>query len=620
MSTPPVKKACDACHRRKVRCSGGQPCNNCGQATLHCTYLAVPQKKGPKGSRAKVISEIRGTQQQSSPPRPTSNHATNPFVFDFNSPPTSPPSARRPALLSQDTMEICVDFFFVKMCTTAWILDRQTLSDLITSRFADDAEVYCLAASLCAFVMVQPGMNLAVAPGSHYEGEPPENRYGYANMLLDDIIRVRKSVDYIGSPTLSSVQISFFLFSCYFTLEKQNMCWFHLREAATLAQIMGMHEEASYLTLDPIESIYRRRTYWLLLVTERAYALERHRPLSLHATIELPDARGTAEEESISGFLHLISLFRCIDDEFMALWNKAKSQCTASWFSQLQQRLSNALPSTPETTESQIADIKVTLHWLRIMVWQLSITNGCLSSSSLDLSLTFKFPIQVARDLIQDVANISLDAMEVHGIGLIEKLFDVACTLTDVISCVPLEPAATTPEDETPLAYLNQLLNLISQLRSGASRYLPLLLTKVFENLPNMAPPIGPMPLSIKQGYAGASDNVPTPIPPKGLQIPLSAGLGSFGRPMTGVVTVQHLQAQQRPAYNDQALNLPAYSSSSQESETTMTPSPMGTPPMPSGPPGNVVVQLHSQLPLPPVPRSVPTVVGAAVHLHDYPG
>lgn len=519
MSTPPVKKACDACHRRKVRCTGEQPCANCAQTNLQCTYLAIPQKKGPKGSRAKVISQIRDTQQHSNPSQSS--------PFDFNSPPTSPYS-RSPAILSMQTIEVCVDFFFTNMYTTAWILNRGSLLDSVASQLAADPETYCLTASLCAFVMVQPGTNLAVAEGSHYRGRPPQNRYGYAAMLLDDIVRVRKSIDYTESPSLTCVQTSFFLFSCYFTLERQNVCWFHLREAVTLAQIMGMHEESSYATGDPVENMYKRRTYWLLLVTERAYALERHRPLSIHPTIELPTPQEPHEEEVITGFLYLISLFRCIDDEFMALWNKAKLSCSIAWLAQLQQQLTDALPADLKTTESQAADVRITLHWLRIMVWQLSITNGFLSSTSYHPCMTFKYPIEVAKDLVQDIRNLSMASMEVHGIGLIEKLFDVACTLTDVIACVPLTPPADSVE-EAPIECLNAFLNLISQLRGGSSRYLPLLLAKVSEALPNMAPPVSPAQMSIKQGYAGASDDTPTPSPPQTMQYIAALGLDSAG-------------------------------------------------------------------------------------------
>ena len=81
----------------------------------------------------------------------------------------------------------------------------------------------------------------------------------------------------------------------------------------------------------------------------------------------------------------------------------------------------------------------------------------------------------------------------------IEKLFDVACTLIDVMSCVPLESQhfSVGPQD-----YLNHLVHLISTLRGGRSRYLPLLITKISDTLPpNMAASITqPMvPIKVEQ-------------------------------------------------------------------------------------------------------------------------
>lgn len=246
----------------------------------------------------------------------------------------------------------------------------------------------------------------------------------------------------------------------------------------------GMHEESSYLTGDKVDNMYRRRTFWLILLTERAYAMERHRPLTLHPTIELPDPEeDPADRAVISGFLHLINLYRHIDDDFIGLWNKTKSECSTAWLAGLQQKLLDALPPKLTSTESQAADIYSTQHWLRTMVWQLSIMNGYLSSSSTDSCMTFQYPIEIARDLIRDITSLSQDSMEVHGVGLIEKLFDIACTLTDVIACVPLDTAifGTIPAD-----YLNQFLYLISRLRGGASRFVPLLLAKISENIPSL--------------------------------------------------------------------------------------------------------------------------------------
>lgn len=102
-----------------------------------------------------------------------------------------------------------------------------------------------------------------------------------------------------------------------------------------------------------------------------------------------------------------------------------------------------------------------------------------------------------------------------HSISLqIEKIFDVACTLTDVISCVPLESADSF--EVGPLDYLNQFLNLISKLRGGDSRFLPLLLAKVSENLPSMglAPMIHALPI-MKQECSDESLSSPALSTPR---------------------------------------------------------------------------------------------------------
>lgn len=59
----------------------------------------------------------------------------------------------------------------------------------------------------------------------------------------------------------------------------------------------------------------------------------------------------------------------------------------------------------------------------------------------------------------------------------------MACTLIDVMSCVPLESQKFEPG---PQEYLNQLLNLISTLRGGESRYLPLVMAKIRDTLPGI--------------------------------------------------------------------------------------------------------------------------------------
>jgi hypothetical protein len=366
--------------------------------------------------------------------------------------------------------------------------------------------------------MIQPNMALPMDALNDFEGQA-QSSLELGKLLIQETLRVRKSYDYIEAPTMWSVITSFFLFGSHFCLDKQNTAWFHLREATTLAQLLGMHMESFYQTSgDIIENARKRRLYWLLFVTERAYALQQHRPLTLHSTINPPTLdEDPTETVELSGFLHLVNLFRPFDDTFVGLWNKARIGCSTEWLAQLQQQLSDALPIYLQSTESQAVDLRCSQQWLRTMVWQLSISHGYLSSAASDNAMSFKYPIDVSRDLVTATSGFSQAAMEVHGIGLIEKLFDVACTLTDVMSCVPYEQHTF---EYGPRDYLNQIMTQISGLRGGNQRYMPLLLSKINDAMPSMPTPGFSLPIT-----QSSSASTPFGSPPHGVS---SHGMANF--------------------------------------------------------------------------------------------
>ena len=150
--------------------------------------------------------------------------------------------------------------------------------------------------------------------------------------------------------------------------------------------------------------------------------MQKRRPLTLHATIELPvPDEDPADTVAIQGFIHLVKLYRPFDESFVGLWNKTRSGCSTAWLAVLQKQLVDALPTYLNCTESQAADLKTSQQWLRTMVWQLSIANGNLSSTSADVSMTFQYPIEIARDLLAATGNFSMHSMELHGIGLVSQ-------------------------------------------------------------------------------------------------------------------------------------------------------------------------------------------------------
>lgn len=153
-------------------------------------------------------------------------------------------------------------------------------------------------------------------------------------------------------------------------------------------------------------------------ISRRVYALQKHRSLTLHATIELPKIEDDPTI-SIAGFIHLVKLYHPFDDTFVGLWNMTGGGCSTVWLAQLQQQLTRALPEYLDITESQEVDLRTSQQWLRTMVWQLSITRGYLSSTSSEPAMTFGYPIEIARDLVAVTGKFSQQSMEVHGIGLV---------------------------------------------------------------------------------------------------------------------------------------------------------------------------------------------------------
>ena len=316
-----------------------------------------------------------------------------------------------------------------------------------------------------------------------------------------------------------------------------------------------------------------------VLTVSRAYALQRHRPLSLQATISLPtehDDPSDTQSHHLHGFIHLVSLFRPFDEHFVALWNKTRTDCSPTYLAALQKQLTDALPTYLNSTENQAADLRTSQQWLRTMVWQLSIQNGCLSSGHDDTSMTFQYPVEIARDLVAMTSQFSQQSMEVHGIGLvctitcfqaflltrlqIEKLFDVACSLTDVLSLLPANPQ---PFTMGPRDYLHQFMNLLSVLRSGDSRFLPLLLAKVHDVLPTLANPMlqtvpdtpqnmcaevdifdgfGPMGMGVPSNFNGISNSTPSEYKmPSNPEFKLeSAGMTRFDKHIEEITSPSH--------------------------------------------------------------------------------
>ena len=103
---------------------------------------------------------------------------------------------------------------------------------------------------------------------------------------------------------------------------------------------------------------------------------------------------------------------------------------------------------------TQVANLKITQLWLRVILWQIRLRIGLLippprppttvassavGGAEVKESLTYHHPLSIAHELVLVTKSLPLESIRIHGVGLTEKVFDIACAMVDVLAKVPLE-------------------------------------------------------------------------------------------------------------------------------------------------------------------------------------
>jgi len=121
--------------------------------------------------------------------------------------------------------------------------------------------------SLCALTSTHMSGKSILAPG-------PPCWEAAGRFFLDECLSVRQSYDFVEDKSLSAVISSYFVSTAFFELNQSRKSWYYLREALTMGQDLRFHDEASYAGLPEAEALCRRRTFWILYVTERYACLD----------------------------------------------------------------------------------------------------------------------------------------------------------------------------------------------------------------------------------------------------------------------------------------------------------------------------------------------------------
>ncbi|KAH8673173.1 RING-4 [Ilyonectria robusta] len=462
--TPPhakrvqVPRACQRCKTLRRGCNEFRPCRRCVDAGLgdHCT---------PQSSMISLVMY---------PASPLS--------------PLSPGGGVDPVqsmaeLVPLRVIDYCAERFFARLYPTIPILTRDYLAHLkavMASSSEWRVEAYCVLVAMCAQVLLQAEEPENLFP----QGIISEKNAVYGQIILDVALATHQRIPRNVKPTFNQCLLVFFLYACQARLSHHSQAFLFLREATTLLHLLRFdHVDATFKDL-------AGRLFWVLLISERSHAIRYRRPITLQVTPETPEL--DTSDERLVGFWSLAALFRPIETSFVALLNHeiVATPPSPAAIDYVETSVNTALKPTLELHDTQKANLRVTQLWLRVIIWKLRLRLGYLSEGASQHSLTYSYPLEVAKELTLSTRDLPLDSIKVHGVGLTEKLYDIASAVVDVLARVPIAPSS--PQGlvmgrslEDDLIYIR---HLITQLPSGTSTYDPLLEKQIQQALPTTEP------------------------------------------------------------------------------------------------------------------------------------
>ncbi|KAK4215491.1 major facilitator superfamily domain-containing protein [Rhypophila decipiens] len=466
-------RSCDGCKIRKVKCTEQPPCERCRAVGIECTFNKTPAVRGPRSLRAKTLEQIRKAQQDG--PLPASSSPAD------KQPPAQPASA--PSNDSRPQPEISVESLVLRLCIyrvrlfPVWPIVAVEEVIAALHRDAHDVDTFALAVAVGAATMAQLKLE-RFQDGGVDDGIT-------AQLLESECQRIRRAhgLD-SGAATLNKLRTSFFLHIYHENQEPGGtQSLLYMREAITLAQIMGLHRAASYLGLDAAEDRLRRRIIWLLFVTERGVSMLHGLPLVLTSTDRLPPlAVSSSDDEAhvLPAFKKLVNLFWIFDQSraFEILQDTADqaSNGTASFFNQellntLFRRLQDApLEMENGSSDVQKADICVTRQWMQVLIWRATL-GGSRHGDSSQASAAVTAPIHIAQEFLDFISQLPNAALEAHGPAIEFKVYEIASAVADAVTgpliLVKLQRIlATTRGGNSSL--LNQLAARIAHLKAPA--------------------------------------------------------------------------------------------------------------------------------------------------------
>jgi hypothetical protein len=323
--------------------------------------------------------------------------------------------------VSPNLMSQCVQQYFLHLYSIMPVIHEASFYRRLNQQEPLALDEKCLLVALCAMTVLKS------PPASDLNFDAKKD---ICRRFLSQVLEIRKQREWIETATLTSVITSYCVAVAHWEIKQYKSHCLYLREAVGLALEQGLHLDSSYTKMTHTEEICHRRTFALLFVTERGLAILRNKPIMISRLQYLPTKHFDDEDPTIlAGFQCICQLFSLLDEKFVELWRQVApevegSSSTVQNIAAIQHDLNAISFETSGLSDIQKADVLITQQWLRLIFWQASMRQGLVSSTSQDPVFYYDYPISIAKSLCEMMSKLPINAVIVHGSGIVSM---VAC-------------------------------------------------------------------------------------------------------------------------------------------------------------------------------------------------
>nr|AAF14016.1 MAL activator protein [Saccharomyces pastorianus] len=401
-----ARQSCDCCRVRRVKCDRNKPCSRCHQRNLNCILSRPLKKRGPKSIRAKSLRKIAEVQMVSM----NSNIMVTPVAL-----------MKVPKKVIEQCLRLYQDNLYV-----IWpMLSYDDLHKLLEEKY-DDCYTYCFLVSLSAATLSDLQTEIRSEEGVPFTGE----------QLCSLCMLSRQFIDDLSNSDIFRIMTYYCLHRCYAQFADTRTSYRLSCEAIGIIKMGGFHREETYEFLPFGEQQLRRKVYYLLLMTERYYAVYFHVVASLDAIVAPPLPEIVTDPRlSLESFLEVIRVFtvpgKCFFDALRT--NCVNDSCTEESLRRIWNELHTVSLAVKPWSYGYI-DFLFSRHWVRTLAWKLVLHMKGMRMNFLSSASSTHIPVKIARDMLGDTFLTPKNLYDVHGPGIPMKALEIANALVDVVN------------------------------------------------------------------------------------------------------------------------------------------------------------------------------------------